>query len=453
MRPCALLGREMVERDCYNHRTASQTPGVVHDGLGRNGLGSNIRSSGSLRQCCVFGIKHIVSEATPQPCASVKGTVEIISREELALCPCWAYGFAHSRKDHRYYEIVEDTIPEGFEYRYFVIKDATGEARAIQPFFIVDQDLLVGATVRMGGLLNSIRRVWPRFMRVRTLMVGCAAGEGHLAAADALPSSSPARLLASTIVEQARQLKAPLVVLKEFPARYRTPLHYFLQRGFTRVPSLPMTKLNIDYPSFDEYMRRALNSSTRAKLRKKFRAAEQAEPIAMSIVGDVTPIIDDIHPLYLQVYKRSKLHFEKLTKEYFCALGRRMPDKVRFFVWSQNTNIIAFTLCMIERDAIYAEYIGLDYSVALKLHLYHYAVRDMISWAIANGYKWFRSSGLNYDPKLHLRHLLDPLDLYVRHVSGILNAGLKLALPLIEPTRYDKTLKKFSNYNELWEWD
>ena len=37
---------------------------------------------------------------------------------------------------------------------------------------------------------------------------------------------------------------------------------------------------------------------------------------------------------------------------------------------------------MIEDDAIYAEYIGLDYSVAIDLHLYHYAVRDMISWAI-----------------------------------------------------------------------
>jgi len=27
---------------------------------------------------------------------------------------------------------------------------------------------------------------------------------------------------------------------------------------------------------------------------------------------------------------------------------------------------------------------------------------------------------------------------------------LKLVLPLIEPTRYDKTLRKFPNYNELW---
>ena len=46
------------------------------------------------------------------------------------------------------------------------------------------------------------------------------------------------------------------------------------------------------------------------------------------------------------------------------------------------------------------------------------------------GYKWLRSSGLNYDPKLHLRHILDPTDLYVKHTSVIINAVLKWILPL-----------------------
>src|SRR5262249_39316362 len=128
-----------------------------------------------------------------------------------------------------------------------------------------------------------------------------------------------------------------------------------------------------------------------------------------------------------------------------------VPDKVRFFLWWQNGRIVAFTLCMVEDDALYAEYIGLDYSVALDLHLYHYAVRDMISWAIAKGYKWFRSSGLNYDPKLHMRHTLDPLDLYVRHTSAILNAILKRILPFLEPTHEDPVLPKFPNYRELWD--
>jgi peptidoglycan biosynthesis/recognition FemAB-like protein len=382
--------------------------------------------------------------------AAPRGTVEVISRDELTHCRRWTCSFECERKDHRYYEIVEDTIQQGFEYRYFVIKDANESVCAVQPFFILDQDLLVGVNAQI-GLIDCVRRVWPRFMRMRTLMVGCAAGEGHLDRTGVTPLHYQSQLLASAILTHARNLKVSLIVLKEFPAKYRDSLRCFLQYGFTRVPSLPMTKLNIEYASFDEYMNKTLNSATRTKLRRKFRAAARAAPIEMSVVDDVTPIVGDIYPLYLQVYERSKLHFERLTKEYFCRLGRVMPEKVRFFIWRQNAKVVAFTLCMMEGDAIYAEYIGLDYSVALDLHLYFYAVRDMISWSIANGYKWFRSSSLNYDPKLHLRHLLDPIDLYVRHISGVINVPLKLLLPLIEPTRYDKTLQRFSNYNELWD--
>src|SRR5262249_43822270 len=99
---------------------------------------------------------------------------------------------------------------------------------------------------------------------------------------------------------------------------------------------------------------------------------------------------------------------------------------------------------------IYDQYIGLDYTVALDFHLYHYTIRDIMSWAIGNGFHWYRSNGLNYDPKLHLRMQLDPLDLYVRHRSTALNAVLKLVLPWLEPTRHDKYLKKFPNYHELW---
>jgi hypothetical protein len=173
-----------------------------------------------------------------------------------------------------------------------------------------------------------------------------------------------------------------------------------------------MTRLNIDYESFEDYARRALKSATRAKLKRKFKAAEKDAPIVMEMVTDVSAVIDEIYPLYLQVYHRSKLRFDKLTKGYFVGLGLKMPDKARFFLWRQNERIVAFTLCMIEEDTLYAEYIGLEYAVDLDLHLYHYAVRDMINWGIANGFKFFGAGALNYDPKLQMRHRLEPIDLY-----------------------------------------
>jgi len=168
-----------------------------------------------------------------------------------------------------------------------------------------------------------------------------------------------------------------------------------VQRGFARAPSMPMTMLDIRYESFEAYMAKALRSSARRKLRKKLEATAGVSNIRMSVTDDAASFVDEIYPLYLQVFERSKMQFEKLTKDFFRQLGRRMSDKVRFFAWRRGNMLVAFSLCMVQGDSLYAEYVGFDYSVALDLHLYHYVVRDMISWGISKGYKWFRSSGLN----------------------------------------------------------
>jgi hypothetical protein len=376
--------------------------------------------------------------------------VEVVSQRDVKQSRHWANAFGLEAKDRRYYELIEDTIHDEFDYRYFVVRDAGGEICAVQPCFVLDQDLLVGAKPRVRLLADLIRRVWPRFMRARTLMVGCAAGEGHIDGENETDQRASAQLLASSILDEARKLKTRLIVLKEFPAKYRSMLECFVDGGFTRIPSLPNVLLNIDYKSFEDYMTKALSGGARRKLRLKLKAAEGAPKIEMSVVRDIAPMIDEVYPLYLAVYNRSSLHFEKLTKEYFCGLSQLMADKNRFFIWRQGDRVVAFGSCLLQGDTMHAEYLGLDYSVAINLHLYHYTFRDLVTWGIANGFKWFHSSALNYDPKLHLRYKLDPIDLYVRHTSPIFNAVFARILPWLEPTRYDKTLKQFANYHELW---
>jgi hypothetical protein len=380
--------------------------------------------------------------------AQRKASVSVVSRHELRDCLHWQYAFASQHKDHRYYNLIDETIHPEFKYLYFVLRDSQGRITAIQPFFIVEQDILTGVRPYVGRAVDVVRKLWPRFMFMKSMMVGCVAGEAHLDDGSDIERAANAALLAHVIEEYARELATPLIVLKEFPASYREILSCFERRGFTRIPSMPLTRLSIAYSSFDEYMQLALNSATRSKLRKKFRATEDV-PIELQVSTDVTQIIDEIFPLYLNVYERSNLHFEKLTKDYFRRLGQMMPDRARFFVWRCNGKAVAFGECIVHGDTMYAEYLGLDYSLALRLHLYHYVFRDLVRWGIANGYKWFQSSGLNYDPKLHLRHRLKPVDLYVKHTAVVINLVIRPLLPWLEPTRYDETLKKFPNYFEL----
>jgi hypothetical protein len=375
----------------------------------------------------------------------------VASRGEVQKLEAWQLAFQTKRKDRRYYELVEETINPEFSYRYFLLQDVSGKTRAIQPFFLVDQDVLMGMSARWLAMADKVRQLFPRFLKMRTLMAGCAAGEGHLDAASAAEQHRDAEVLSVHITQLARNEGASLVVLKEFPARYRDVLSCFLARGFTRVPSMPMTRLDLSsYKSFDDYMEKSFNGKKRKDFRRKFQATEQFGPIEMETLSDVSSVIDEIYLLYAQVLERSKMQFEKLTKDFFLEIGRRMPDKVRYFIWRRQGKAIAFALCLVEGDTLYGEYLGLDYSIAIELHLYFYVMRDIISWAIAHGYKSIVSTGLSYAPKRQMRHVLEPLDLYVRHTSPVLNAIFKFALPWMEPARTDRTLRQFPNYGDLW---
>jgi predicted N-acyltransferase len=376
------------------------------------------------------------------------GVAHVLSLADLQNLEEWKKAFTGKCKDHRFYEIVEQTLDSEFEHRYLLLEDQSGKVRAVQPLFFVQQNLVEGMPA-LRGAMDAIRRHFPRFLTLRTLMVGNAAGEGHLGACAPEDEDWVADALHTTLKTYARLSKASLVVFKDFPAKYRQAFRNFSAHGYARVPSMPMTELQLHYADFDHYVS-TLGASTRKDLRRKFRKSATMAPISLQIVTDLTPYVDEVYPLYLQVYERSPLKFERLTKNYLCSLGQRMPERARFFIWRQNEKAIAFSVALVHDGIIHDDYLGLDYSVALDLHLYFYTLRDIISWSLAQGLKRYRSSPLNYRPKLHLGCDLFPLDLYVLHTAALLNPFFRQALRFLEPTRHDPVLKRFRNAHELY---
>jgi len=377
-----------------------------------------------------------------------QGVLKAVTRAELENCDAWPRAFQNKCKDHRYYEIVEETLRNDFEHYYLRLEDSSGNVRAIQPVFFVRQNLVEGVPGKTRSVVDAIRKIFPRFLTMRVLMVGCAAGTGHLGVCDEKDDACVANALQASLQAYARQKKASLVVLKDFPAKYRAALETFVLNGHARIPSMPMTRLSLRYENWDEYFR-TLSKATRKDLRRKFRKAERAAKIEMELVSEIGPLVNEIYPLYLAVHERSPLKFETLTKDYFRAIAQRMPERARFFIWRQSGKIVAFSFCLVCGDAIYDECIGLDYSVALDLHLYFYTTRDIISWALQHGLKYYYSNPLNYEPKLHLDCELVPLDLYVQHTNALLNPIFRHVIKYLGPTRHDPVLPRFPNTDQL----
>ena len=259
-----------------------------------------------------------------------------------------------------------------------------------------------------------------------------------------------AQALRESLPRVAGALRARMVVFKDFPRSYRTPLRHLLRAGYARVPSMPGSRLELDFKDFEEYLTRKLSHKTRKNLRLKYRQAAAKTPLTMEVVSDIEPHIDEVFPLYEQVLERSHYKFEELTKSYFVQLGKRLKDRAYFFIWRENGKAVAFSSCVGHQGILRDHYIGLDYRVALDHHLYFVTFRDIVTWALKNGYKSYYSAPLNYEPKYHLRHDLAPLDLYVRASWAWLNPLFRVVVPYLEPTRYDPMIRRFANAHELW---
>ena len=348
-------------------------------------------------------------------------------------------------RDWRFYAITERTLADQFDQRYFILWNRHENKIAIQPFFFVRQDLTAGLPGSQRKQILRLRSLWRNFLFLRILMVGCPAGEGNLDSTEQWAVVS----LREALDAYERVTKPTVTMLKDFSAEDRQILGEFQSHGFRRIPGMPATELDLNFASFEEYMRTRLGKVFRKSLRRKFKVLERVPPLSMEVVCDAAPIIDEVFPLYRQVYERAEMTFDSLNKDYFLALGQEMPDKTRFFVWRQNGRIIAFSLCLIQGRTLYDLGVGFDYSVALQLHLYFVTFRDVIQWCIRNGVKTYHAGSLDYDPKLHLKLRLVPQDIYARFKPHWLNHPLQFAMNYFAPIRYEPLLGKFANADEL----
>lgn len=361
----------------------------------------------------------------------------LVAVREAGKTGAWRESLRHLAKDHRYHEIVAETLGADFDCRCLLVENAGGESIAAQPCFFVDQDLALTAPTPVRLLLRAVRTVMPRFMRLRMLMAGCAAGEGH-------PTREQLDVYRSDLLRQAGRHRAVLAVWKDVPSEYRPA--FTGDPRYLRIASMPATRLALEFASFEDYLARRVSHATRKDLRRKFRACP---PLTLEVTHELGPLANEVHALYAQVLARAKLSFERLTPDFLRELGARMPDRARFFLWRKGERLVGASICLVHDGVLYDEYLGLDYAVARDWHLYFVTFRDVLTWALAHGIREYRSTPLGYGPKLHLGFELAPLDLHIASPRVALRGPLRWALEAFGPTRGERVLRDFPNAGEL----
>lgn len=367
--------------------------------------------------------------------------------EQLFTAPDW--------KNQRYYQTLEETLSaQGFDQGYLLLTSPDGEPQAIQPLFLVRQDLAISLPEALRRMVGWVRQRWPGFAATRMLMCGCVVGEWQCGAGERPDWDALCPALDAALDAAAGHAGVRLILWKDVPSAFRQALAPLrTARNYARFPSLPGVRLPLEFASFEEFLATRLGKSTRKSLRRKFRDLEErtvGEPVTLEVRHELTEAeAGELHRLYETVARRGEVQFEVFPREYFHRLSQRMPERAHSFLWRWRGEIVAFAFCMVEGETLFDNDLGLDYRHAHDLHLYHLTFRDLYNWATARGLKFYRSSPANYAPKLHLQMELDPRDVYARHRWGFVQAFLRRIAPRLEPTRQEPLLREFPNADEM----
>ena len=76
--------------------------------------------------------------ATPAPPIASR-IVRLLTLGEVRALPRWRETLRGAAKDHRYYELIAETLGADFDCRALVVEDADGAVVAIQPCFFVSR--------------------------------------------------------------------------------------------------------------------------------------------------------------------------------------------------------------------------------------------------------------------------------------------------------------------------
>ena len=140
-----------------------------------------------------------------------------------------------------------------------------------------------------------------------------------------------------------------------------------------------MTRLEVDFPNFDDYLK-TLSGATRYDLRRKLKKASSVK-IESSMVSSLDEsTLNEVYYLYLQAVETHDMGFEIVPQEFFRLISINMPKETKFFLWRINGKLVAFVFCLVSKGVLLDYYLGFDYTPAHEYHLYFVKFKEVTNW-------------------------------------------------------------------------
>jgi predicted N-acyltransferase len=294
--------------------------------------------------------------------------------------------------------------------------------------YLYDLDLASVQQLASPSLLQSVRRVRPRFMTARVLEVGAPAArvDPVLLGEDDAAESAAAAIIDAAIAEAA-SAGASLTIVQDHvsPA---TPLARALRaRGFAAVPTLPTAILEHGYDSFDEYLG-ALRSKYRNRARRIMR---ESRYLGVERIEDFGALAQPFASLWRLVHERATETKREILGEPFFEAVASLPNVVALVLRRGDDSIAAFGLLLEDAPWLHFLQCGFTTEAGRDEAAYRRLLLEVVRSGIDGGFRFVHLGCTTLEPKLALGAVPLPLHAWIRHRKASMNLGCRLGARLL----------------------
>jgi hypothetical protein len=351
----------------------------------------------------------------------------------------WNKVYPDILEGYNFYKTLDESGLDQFSLFYVAVYDRKVPVAATV-CFIMNYPLDTSINGPLRRVTNSIRKVMPDIFSLKAVICGMPMGQGKIGITG--DPDAVMKAISRRMEQIARKNKAPIVAFKDFDQAHTKILDPLRNKGFARFDSLPTTMLNIWYKDFEEYMM-TLSSASRYDLRRKFKKVDGHVKFDLKIVDAIDENeLREVYKLYLDIVAKHDMGFELLPMEFFRNIPINMPGQTKYFLWRIDGKLVMFLFGLASKDMFIDYYVGLDYSVTHKYHLYFVKFRETLNWCIKNKIKQYEMGITGYEPKRRLGFDFVPLYLYVKLRNRALRGAFNFLCQFLKFENFDPALKK-----------
>jgi len=371
--------------------------------------------------------------------------VEFLNTASQIPSTLWEACFRPPAEGRWWYEALDQSgIDDQFTFLYGLIRHL-GCPTGIVPLFLMDVPIEQVAPQVFLRPLRLVGKVVPSVLCQRTLFVGSPIlDEGRVGLISQVNRRDALLSLEIALEEKARELRAPMIVWKDFPESSTADLKWLSQRRrFFRVISFPNTVVEFPSGRKDDYFA-AMKGSRRRKLKTKLKRSRKQVTVGVEIVQRPdAKTLDEIFGLFWQTYEKSPAKFERLNRKFFELIAEKQP--VHFIILRENGagEMIAFMLCFDMGERLVNMFIGMDYSRPKEWFIFFRLWEAAVDLALSRGFSTIVSGRSSYEAKIEMGHKLVPLNNYCRHRNVVLHHIYRIFGQTIHWSSIDDALARF----------